>query len=393
MISRADAHRHGLLFPGLNYEKFLDSIKEGNDRQIVTAPIRKPTEYPPIKICAPDFSYTMDIMFMNEYAKIVDDSIVYHKYNRKENAYYTALLVLIETMSRKLFLYPLKTKSAEEVFGMFQAFLHDVGNKIANLTSDAGKEYSMIKAFNDRTHMFNYYQCVASAGNHTTLSLVDRVTRTLRENIMQYHAQFNKPTWIYVMKLLERNYNNKIHGSLWIYGVTKKGTIRKFYYTPNQVWFTPILRDRLRKRINAENAGVYNLLRDKFKIGAHVFESSVPRGPLAKGMKRGYLSNKVHTITGRIGNSFELDDEKIVPYNQLFLSEKQGPRMHKIKFNIPKDTPIEGDPRNNISIDVAKLKESLKPKKKKRFFEEVANLPAKRIRVRNKKYDDYILSN
>ena len=89
--------------------------------------------------------------------------------NTRFNHGYNYILIFIETTSRKVWVFPQRTKSSRETFKSFTLFRIKVNNKISRLLSDADPAFALIK---QNCTFFNYCQLVASQGNRTALSRV-----------------------------------------------------------------------------------------------------------------------------------------------------------------------------------------------------------------------------
>ena len=330
---------------------------------VVPAPRRDPKTYPHIKIVARPYSYTMDLMFMSSYPAVENDRIVYKTYEKRANNNYIGMLVLIETTSRRLFVYPVRSKQKHEIFTCFQKFLKDVDGKIVSLISDSGAEFNEIRDYNNANHLFSYHQCVAAEGTHTTLSVIDRMIRTLRELMMRYHAEYGDPTWAHVIKDVVNTYNNNKHSALWVYGLTKqkrisrnrlsKPRIKRYYFTPNQVWSLPPLADRLRQKLIKKNKEIYEEMDEKYTDGATVYQASRPPGALQKGARSGYIRNQPRTIQERIGNSFLLDNGEVATYRSLFFPSTVARRVARSRpLNLQRVQRVRNPDHARLDVNV-----------------------------------------
>ena len=166
---------------------------------------------------------------------------------------YKFILVLIETTSRKLYAYPLKNKKADTVLAAFEQFLKDCHRRIQYLTMDSGGEYAeikrLLKDIEDELYV-NVHVVIAAEGQHTVLSRVDRVIRTLRELIFNYFAEYDRYDWYKVLPQIVEIYNNTKHSALWLYKGEKKKN--RIYFTPEQVYNS----GRLMKMISLKDAAM-----------------------------------------------------------------------------------------------------------------------------------------
>lgn len=280
---------------------------------------------PYLPIVASPGAYTMDLMEVSSY--IIDNynNPLYAQTNAiNANAQaggYKYILVLIETTSRKLFAYPLKNKSSDTVEETFKNFLEDCHYRIQYLTMDSGGEYAGIKRYLEENEEMLYvttHVVIAAEGQHTVLSRVDRVIRTIREMLFNYFAQYNDFHWHKILPQLVNTYNNTKHSSLWLY----KGRRERVFFTPNQVYNS----SRLMKLISLKDAAMRKngtrYWKRNMKRG-HEYHYMVNTGAFSKGSKRGMLSNDKVKIKGRIGNSFIVEsnnpnlNNKVIPFRNL----------------------------------------------------------------------------
>lgn len=294
-----------------------DPPEEDKAREI---PVAHHYEHPPLPITAPDFSYVMDLtdlrsllgIFasarpgMEDVANAVEKVVTNVVNNNRVNHGYRYLLSIIDTTSRRAWMYPLKTKQATSVYVQFQKFLNDVHGKIARLLSDSDTAFAEIRKRNDN---FTYCSIVADHNNHKTLGLIDRFTRTFRDLLYQYfrdHTHGRNYSWYLAYPIVLDTYNNSKHRELFLRGLPKTrhddpgAKVKRFYYTPNQVWFNPRLRSRIRLRCYFDGYQNYlpgslydrikhadrvrvRLLRKDLNHGSHAFSDVT----YEKGMKRG----------------------------------------------------------------------------------------------------------
>ena len=324
---------------------------------------------PYIAIAAFPNSYTMDVMEISSYVVDNEDNPLYAQ-NNSLNANLHAggnkyVLVLIETTSRRLFTYPLKTKSAKEVLEAFKKFLKDCNEKIDNLTMDSGGEYSEVKKYikNKKLEIATHV-VVAAEGMHTTMSRVDRVIRTLRMLIFNYFKRYKKFNWNKVLKDITDVYNTHKHTSLFYYDEKKKHKVR---FTPNQVWKSPSLMKLINAKDRQSRPTGNKFIKENMKIGKS-YKYLVNTGKMSKGSstKRGMLSNETVRIVERIGNSFRVScstnkklDGKIIPYRNLISAKKvDGIRKERLlskMFNrLDKDLDFDKISRIQPKLDILK---------------------------------------
>ena len=342
--------------------------------------------HPNLPIIAPDFSYVMDIFDMDvmqmqeaevdhkkvKNIKIESDDenedidkaegmpeelpkkIANLQLKNKKRVHgtdhgYRYLLVLIDTTSRKVWMYPLRTKNKHEVESAFKEFLNDVNGKIARLLSDADTAFADIAAHNK---YYTYVQVVASHGNHTTLSRIDTFARTFREMLNQYYADFVRDgsgkdfSWYDSYELLRDAYNDTRHGGLKLIDTknmkkhpefldsngdvsldkcmdpNKDGRVRHKYYTPNQVWNNAKLRSRIRLQYYLSKRSNYDKIYKKIADADYV-RIRIQNDKINKGKRSGYFSNTVFTKGKKRGNSWNVNGRYVTYRNILPVGKKE----------------------------------------------------------------------
>lgn len=262
--------------------------------------------HPFLPITAPDYSYTMDLVELRSLlrAKYADDdednpernTIITRALDSRVNKGYKFLLTFIDTTSRKVWMYPLRTKNQDVVYNAFRTFLKDVKGRIARLLSDNDTAFSRIKRNNDH---FSYCVVTAKYHNHTVLSRIDRFVRTFREllyRILKNHRRAGNYSWYFYYPFIREAYNNAKHKSLWL-----KGRGQKFYYSPNEVWYSARLRSRIRLRKYMEGERNYG------KIYKQLCEADYVKIRLHKGFGKGgenYFSDEIYEKGQKRGNAW-----------------------------------------------------------------------------------------
>lgn len=300
-----------------DYNRARVRARESNYKRLLTDrfPKRKSRDLP---IVGQDFTYYMDIMYLSAFSeedtaemkkrKTYGVNIREMDYIHQENIpryapAYSCALVIVEGTTRKAWAFPLHTKDAREVLFAFKLFLRDIDMRISKLMSDMGKEYSKIKDYNQKHHLFHYFQANASQNMHTTLSRVDRFIRTLRNIIRQYYTLAYEPNWVVMLRTLVDCYNNTPHNSLFLRDPGNKN--KKIFYTPQQVWKNPELRRRIKLKDYLAKYKHYKFIDTYFKVGSLVRYRILP-GQMKNMRSGGFISQYVAIIREKIGNSFVL---------------------------------------------------------------------------------------
>ena len=287
---------------------------------------------PFLPIAASPGSFTMDLMEISSYVVDNPDKPLYADTNvLNANKYaggYSYVLVLIETTSRKLFAYPLKNKNSDSVLTEFKKFMKDIHDRIQYLTMDSGGEYSKVKKYLSEEKDYlkvKTHEVIAAEGQHTVLSRVDRVIRTLREMLYNYFAEYGKFNWHDVLPYFVNAYNNTKHSSLWLYTRLHD----KIYFSPNQVYNSSRLMKMISQKDRVQRKAGKRYIKKMDK--GDKFHYMVNTGAFSKGSKRGMVSRDTVKLVQRIGNSFKVKssnpnlDGKIIPYRNL-VKVRDNPR-------------------------------------------------------------------
>lgn len=126
----------------------------------------------------------------------------------RQNSHFKVLLVVIDVLSRYLYVYPLKSKSGLEVAKAFDNLFAKVNPPVRFLQTDRGLEFynrhvkAILKKYNVK--LFSTY-------SHLKASVVERVIGTLRSKIQRYLTHNNTNKYINVLPEIVNSYNNTIH--------------------------------------------------------------------------------------------------------------------------------------------------------------------------------------
>lgn len=304
--------------------------------------------HPYLPIVSPDYSYVMDLIDMGTFLVQKYDTAHGTQLKRKEvdhhNKGYKYLLAIIDTTSRKVWLYPVHGKDQYEIYRNFKKFLFDVGGKIARLLSDNDTAFTQIIKNNDS---FSYCIVTAAENNHTVLSMIDTFCRTFRNMMYRFlkeHTTKKVYSWYDAYPTVLNTYNNTKHGGLYLYN--EDGT-RKIHYTPNQAWINPRLRSRIRLRhyldgmsaygdpdgdINQINTMYQRLCRAKY-VRVRLKKDAYTKG-------NDHFSTRIYKKGNKFGNSWEVEDEhkdkKLISYRNLIPAdnyEDPSARIAKAKHS------------------------------------------------------------
>ena len=230
------------------------------------------------------------------------DLIDYQKYSHKNNGY-NYILIAVDVFSRYAFASPIKKKTPEMVLKAFESFdvipravFHDSGNEFKG---------SFLKFLNEHD-VVNLH---AEVGDHNSLGVIDRFSRTLKTVIAKYMTSHDTTTYYNKIDSFIEGYNNTPHASL-------------ANHTPASV-----LKDKkinsLIQKINLEkmkyNAKVTNKIISKIKVGDKV-RVQIKKNLFNKGYEITF-TKQIYTVESIDGEKALLDDGHKYNINKLLLSK------------------------------------------------------------------------
>lgn len=158
-------------------------------------------------ITAPANHYQADILFLP------------HSKSKKYSAAndgHTSILLVVEIMTRFAYAIPLRRKSSEEVsLALVRIYEESVADHhpISNLTTDDGKEFNnaAIKNYCSKNGITLH---IRQKGNVHALAIVDRLCRTLKESIDDFHEEHETYDWYHNLPKILDEYNDSQNRNL-----------------------------------------------------------------------------------------------------------------------------------------------------------------------------------
>jgi len=167
--------------------------------------VRKPEHY--LRITGPPNSFQIDIMYLQGAFDLPK------KYGKR------LLLVLIDVLSRKAYIYPMQNNKLKTVIETYAGFLDDMAiekKTVASVTGDYEFAPAAFKLFNDK-HQIHVFTSVAKFDHNTygdRLGIINRFTRTFKNMLRMYVNVTSDVRYIDQIKTLTDNYNETVHSSL-----------------------------------------------------------------------------------------------------------------------------------------------------------------------------------
>ena len=128
----------------------------------------------------------------------------------KENDGVNYLLVVIDVLSKYVWVRPMKNKTAHSLLEAFDSILSE-GRKLEKLITDKGTQFvneSFQQYLKKKDIQFS------KANNEPKVSVVERVNRTLKSKLYRYFTAVNSLRYIDVLQDLVDSYNNTYHRSI-----------------------------------------------------------------------------------------------------------------------------------------------------------------------------------
>ena len=138
------------------------------------------------------------------------DLLDFRKYSR-ENRGYNYILCAIDAFTKKLWTFPLRRKSAEEVHREIFYFL--MNERPEKIQTDQGTEFinATLRATEERMDPpIQHYH----TWSIKKASIVERVQRTLRNRLGKIWEERGNHRWIDVLPDITESYNNSVHRSI-----------------------------------------------------------------------------------------------------------------------------------------------------------------------------------
>lgn len=260
-----------------------DLINNFFENQQIHQVYKKPIVREYLTITAPPRTFQVDVMNIEDYFKF--------------NKGFRKLLVFVDILTNKAFVYPMKGNTKEDILNAFQEFKDDVGF-IFGIQGD--DEFSK-KYFDEemKKNDIKLHTDVAKDDHiikGDKLAIVDRFIRTFRGLLQRYMYDRETYNWFSIYKSLLDNFNDT--------------PIRNnFNLTPNQMFNDIIAQQRRRLLDEAYNDNVME--NRELHIGDKVRIINLDKKPFGKESKN--FTDELYTINDVIGNKYEvIDDEGVI---------------------------------------------------------------------------------
>ncbi len=235
-----------------------------------------------LKITAPPYSFQIDIVILPKY--------------KISNAGITKFLLLIDILSRKIFAYPLKTATMDNVIDKYLKFLEDVDEPVNSIAGDDFFNSKKFQEVNDKLYIQVYTDVAKNdhliKGGGDKLGILDRSVRTIKSLITKYILEHKTTKWTSFLQDVVDLYNDTPNS-----GIGNK--------TPNELFddydYALSLHENQKKYNEKE------FKKTKIQIGNTV-RVALGRGTFEKEKQK--FSSEIYKVASIQGYRFILQDEE-----------------------------------------------------------------------------------
>ena len=211
------------------------------------------------------------------YTTLQADTIFYRNYARQNHGY-KYILVVIDCFSRKNWVRPMKSTTAEETASCLDEILESMPYKPTQFASDQGNEFNSKHPAIFNTLIVKYGLIMYTLKHPIKAGIAERFIRTLKTRIERYFTEHNTVKWVDILQELSDDINNSFH--------------RTIGMAPNDVTFEN--RREIFRRLYGSSAPP---IKCKFRLGDRV------RIPIKKDIfDKGYTPNwseEIYTIADK----------------------------------------------------------------------------------------------
>lgn len=271
------------------------------------------------------------------------------------------ILIVVDIFTRYCYAEPLTNKNSDTVLNAFKVICNKKSNSYPDiLISDNGSEF-ISNIFQKYLKDHQIIHKTFPPGTHTTLGIIDRLCKTIKNNIFKYFTENETTTYIDVLDDIIQTYNLTPHTSL--NGLSP--------YEAQDIEHKDMLRIMNQIKYNqnmniSDKLNIGDLVRKKLK------KTTYDKGYKQQWSKRIYNVVEISNMTVTLDNG---DDVKITDIQ----------KVEKPNENKP--------PKKDIHVEIQKAKEDYKKEieNKREGINFDLILTNKRERKKNTKYDkDYV---
>ena len=299
----------------------------------------------------------------------MDLTIMDKVHKKPGNKNYKYILLMIDVYSRFAWAVPLKHKNASDVLAAFKTCFEKQFPEI--LVSDNDGAFKSV--FREFCNENNIFQHMVEVGEHTTLGIVDRMTRTLREKINEEWTINNNYDWLSPLPRIIEDYNKKIHST------TKNAPLDIYMNYPH---------------VENEQEFTKNCLMKKFKKGDRVRKRL--KFSIFEKKTNQKWSKQVFTVESHHGNKVVLNDGTMHSPRDLLHTDLPDWNSDELDINkvlkkVAREKKLDFDLKRNLDFsdeDLQKMKDLIENEMKGDTKNETKGDKMRRVSSRDKKKPD-----
>lgn len=235
---------------------------------------------------------------------------------KDDNDGYRYLLVVIDVLSKFVWVIPLLSKTTSAVANGFNQILASTERRPTTLQSDKGKEF--VGAAFQKLLKENDIRFRTTRNPDIKAAVVERFNRTLKDRMWRYFTHKNTHRYIDVLQSLVSSYNNTVHSSIRM--------------APSAVTLYNAAEARAniqRRHPRRERSKLLFKIDDLVRI-------SKTKGTFAKGYEANWSEElfKIRRVLPGIPNVYELEDLAGEQIDGLFYE----PELQRVKKDVDNDT-------------------------------------------------------
>ena len=138
------------------------------------------------------------------------DLIFYKQFSRQNNGY-KYILSVVDTFSRKNYVRPLRSATAEETAKALNDIFEGMPIKPTKFSSDKGSEFSPGHPDISKILIDKYGMLIFHLKEPLKASMVERFNRTIKERIERYFTENKTRRWVDILQEISRDINETVN--------------------------------------------------------------------------------------------------------------------------------------------------------------------------------------
>ena len=258
------------------------------DTYTLHKPVKRPPLFRRVYTKGINYLYEIDLVDMSKF--------------KSENDGYTFLICIIDTFSKRAWVYKLKSKSAKSIVAVMKPFLRR--NKPAKMNFDQGTEF-VNRSFLEllRKHKIKHFHVFSDR----KACIVERFNRSLKSRMYRYFTSRGSHRYVDILQDIVRAYNTSYHRSI---GMRPVDVTKRNEHIVRRNLYPPIVKEKRHSKI-------------KFKVGDSV-RITRKKTTFQRGFDQtyGYEVYKVSSIVNSYPPNYKLVDYKNNPILGSFYSNE-----------------------------------------------------------------------